>query len=174
MRTPYDRFVTEQLAADQLGLGENDPALAGLGFLTVGMQFRNRHDVIDDQIDVVTRGLMGLTVACARCHDHKYDPIPTTDYYALYATLASSTEPDMLPIVGRPPDSEAYRQYQKELIQRQTIHRDMGARSDGSHAWTAANAGGAVFFVNSPKERRNRICQPPSCRIAPMICDRSC
>ena len=68
---------------------------------------------------------MGLTIACARCHDHKYDPIPTTDYYALYATLASSTEPDMLPIVGGPPDSEAYRQYQKELVQRQTIHRDM-------------------------------------------------
>ncbi|MCB9922142.1 MAG: PSD1 domain-containing protein [Planctomycetaceae bacterium] len=122
---PYDRFVTEQLAADQLGLDENHPALAGLGFLTVGMQFRNRHDVIDDQIDVVTRGLMGLTVACARCHDHKYDPIPTTDYYALYATLASSTEPDMLPIVGRPPDSDAYRQYQRELVQLQTIHRDM-------------------------------------------------
>jgi len=122
---PYDRFVTEQLAADQLGLTENDPALAGLGFLTVGMQFRNLHDIIDDQIDVVTRGLMGLTVACARCHDHKYDPIPTTDYYALYATLASSTEPETLPIVGAQPDSEAYRQYQKELAHLQTIQRDM-------------------------------------------------
>ena len=88
---PYDRFVTEQVAADQLGLAENDPALAGLGFLTIGMQFRNPHDVIDDQIDVVTRGLMGLTVACARCHDHKYDPIPTTDYYAL-AGIFTSTE----------------------------------------------------------------------------------
>lgn len=122
---PYDRFVTEQLAADQLGLAENDPALAGMGFLTVGMQFRNPHDVIDDQIDVVTRGLMGLTVACARCHDHKYDPIPTTDYYSLYATLASSSQPEMLPIVGEPPDTEAWRGYQKELTRRQTIHRDM-------------------------------------------------
>ena len=122
---PYDRFVTEQIAADQLGLSENDPALAGLGFLTVGMQFRNPHDVIDDQIDVVTRGLMGLTVACARCHDHKYDPIPTTDYYALYATLASSKAPKELPIVGDPPDTDTFRQYQKELTRRQTIHRDM-------------------------------------------------
>ena len=122
---PYDRFVTEQLAADQLGLDENDPALAGLGFLTIGMQFRNRHDVIDDQIDVVTRGLMGLTVACARCHDHKYDPIPTTDYYALYATFASSSKPDLQPIVGTPPDSPAFHQYQAELAKRQTIHEDM-------------------------------------------------
>ncbi|MAR08883.1 MAG: hypothetical protein CL681_02770 [Blastopirellula sp.] len=122
---PYNRFVTEQLAADQLGLAENDPALAGLGFLTVGMQFRNPHDIIDDQIDVVTRGLMGLTVACARCHDHKYDPIPTTDYYALYATLAASEAPAMLPIVGPQPNTTAFQQYQAELTRRQTIHQDM-------------------------------------------------
>ncbi|MCA9069898.1 MAG: DUF1549 domain-containing protein, partial [Planctomycetaceae bacterium] len=67
---PYDEFITQQLAADQLELPKNDPALAGLGFLTVGMQYRNPHDTIDDQIDVVTRGFLGLTVACARCHDH--------------------------------------------------------------------------------------------------------
>ncbi len=122
---PYDRFVTEQLAADQLSLDENDPALAGIGFLTVGMQYRNRHDVIDDQIDVVTRGLMGLTVACARCHDHKYDAIPTADYYSLYATLASSRAPDLLPIVGQTPDSAAFRTYQSKLSDRQVNHDDM-------------------------------------------------
>ena len=122
---PYDRFVTEQLAADQLGLRDHDPALAGLGFLTVGMQFRNRHDVIDDQIDVVTRGLMGLTVACARCHDHKYDPIPTTDYYSLYATLGSSESPQTLPIIGPTPQSDTYQEYRRELAKRQTIHDDM-------------------------------------------------
>lgn len=122
---PYDRFVTEQLAADQLGLDDNDPRLAALGFLTVGMQFRSRHDVIDDQIDVTSRGLLGLTVACARCHDHKYDPIPTTDYYALYATFASSASPDLPPFVGQPADTPEYRQYETELRQRQTIHDDM-------------------------------------------------
>ena len=122
---PYDRFVTEQLAADQLGLDENDPALAGLGFLTVGMQYRNPHDVIDDQIDVVTRGLMGLTVACARCHDHKYDAIPTTDYYSLYATLASSSKPSSLPILGRPPETKSFRDYQTELSRRDQIYEHM-------------------------------------------------
>ncbi|MCA9175211.1 MAG: PSD1 domain-containing protein [Planctomycetales bacterium] len=122
---PYDRFVTEQLAADQLGLDEHDPALAALGFLTVGMQFRNPHDTIDDQIDVVTRGLMALTVACARCHDHKYDPIPTADYYSLYATFASSSQAELPPVIGQPPDDDNYRRYRDELAQRQRIHLDM-------------------------------------------------
>lgn len=112
--TPYDRFVMEQIAADQLGLEPNDPKLAGLGFLTVGMQYRNRHDTIDDQIDVITRGLQGLTVACARCHDHKFDAIPTKDYYALYATLASSNAPEALPIVGDT-TGKPFEDYQRAL-----------------------------------------------------------
>ncbi|MEQ1826583.1 MAG: PSD1 and planctomycete cytochrome C domain-containing protein [Pirellula sp.] len=97
---PYDQFVVEQIAADQLSAEPNDPRLAALGFLTVGMRYRNEHDIVDDQIDVVTRGLMGLTVACARCHDHKFDAIPTRDYYALYATLSPSESPTELPIIG--------------------------------------------------------------------------
>jgi hypothetical protein len=128
--TPYDRFVTEQIAADQMGLAENDPALAGLGFLTVGMQYRNRHDVIDDQIDVISRGLMGLTVACARCHDHKYDPIPTKDYYSLYAALAPSRSPELLPVLGKTEETDAYRDYQRELGRLQTRHDEMAAEQN--------------------------------------------
>ncbi len=111
----FDRFLQEQIAADQLELPENDPALAALGFLTVGMQFRNYHDTIDDQIDVVTRGLMGLTVTCARCHDHKFDPIPTTDYYALYAAIAPSKAPAMLPVIGNVSDEAARQAYDQQL-----------------------------------------------------------
>ena len=122
---PYDRFVIEQIAADQLGLRENDPALAALGFLTVGMQYRNHNDVIDDQIDVVTRGLMGLTVSCARCHDHKFDAISTKDYYSLYATLANSIVPDNLPVVGGTPDSLRTIEYQRELQDLKIQHDDM-------------------------------------------------
>jgi hypothetical protein len=124
---PYERFVTEQIAADQLGLKETDPALAGLGFLTVGMQYRNRHDVIDDQIDVVSRGLMGLTVACARCHDHKFDAISTRDYYSLYAALAASGVPDSLPVIDSGKTNDARRDYQRELGRLQTRHDDMAA-----------------------------------------------
>lgn len=122
---PFDRFITEQLAADQLGLSENDPRLAALGFLTVGQRFRSPHDIIDDQIDVITRGIMGLTVTCARCHDHKFDPIPTTDYYSLYATLASSSEPELLPFTGEPSETESYLAYAKKLRQLRTEYVDM-------------------------------------------------
>ena len=119
---PYNRFITEQIAADQLDLEPNDPAQAALGFLTVGRQFRNRHDVIDDQIDVITRGLLGLTVACARCHDHKFDAIPTTDYYSLHATLANSEPPDELPLVGAP---EVPAKYQQNLDQHKQRRDDL-------------------------------------------------
>jgi hypothetical protein len=112
---PVDRFLLEQIAADQLGTPENDPSLAALGFLTVGMQFRNFHDTTDDQIDVITRGLMGLTVTCARCHDHKFDPIPTSDYYALYASIAPSKSPAELPAIGTVADANARQQYEREL-----------------------------------------------------------
>jgi len=87
---PFDRFVVAQLAGEQL----NDPSCApASGFLTLGRRFlNNQEDIINDRIDVVTRGLMGLTVACARCHDHKYDPISAADYYAMYGVFASSEE----------------------------------------------------------------------------------
>jgi len=112
---PYDRFVLEQIAADQLDPAGDSETLAALGLLTVGRQFRNAHDTIDDRIDVVTRGLMGLNVTCARCHDHKFDAIPTEDYYSLYAVFAGSQPPENLPLVGSPQDTPEYREFQREL-----------------------------------------------------------
>jgi hypothetical protein len=88
---PYDRFVRLQLAADQLSEADPERDLVATGFVTLGRRFlNNRFDIIDDRIDVVCRGLMGLTVSCARCHDHKYDPIPTADYYSLFGVFNSS------------------------------------------------------------------------------------
>ncbi|MEC9036118.1 MAG: DUF1549 and DUF1553 domain-containing protein [Verrucomicrobiota bacterium] len=91
----YKKFVLMQLAADlMLGQGLCDRSdLAAMGYLTLGRRFISvEPDIIDDRIDVVTRGLMGLTVSCARCHDHKFDPIPTKDYYSLYGVFKSSQE----------------------------------------------------------------------------------
>jgi mono/diheme cytochrome c family protein len=89
----YDEFLKYQLAADRLA-PDRSRDLAAMGFLTLGRRFlNNQHDIIDDRIDVVSRGLMGLTVTCARCHSHKFDPIPIEDYYSLYGVFANSVEP---------------------------------------------------------------------------------
>ena len=104
---PFDRFITEQLAADRLvnddvaaaRAAKREPptdqsSLAALGFLTLGNQHDGRrNDIIDDRIDVTTKAFLGLTVSCARCHDHKFDPIPTKDYYSLYGVFANTAEP---------------------------------------------------------------------------------
>ncbi len=93
---PYDDFVRLQLAADLIAPEEKSQHVA-LGFVGLGPKYYRRNDpeVMADEwenhVDTVSRGLLGLTVACARCHDHKYDPIPTTDYYALAGVFASTT-----------------------------------------------------------------------------------
>jgi hypothetical protein len=117
---PYDRFLIEQLAADKLDLGDDKRPLAGMAFLTLGRRFlNNQHDIIDDRMDVVTRGMMGLTVACARCHDHKYDPIPSADYYSLYGIFASSSEPQELPVIGEGEQSKEAKAFEAEIARRQ-------------------------------------------------------
>ena len=97
---PYDRFLTEQLAGDLLPADspeQRDRHLVATGFLALGskpakaMNTNFDMDVVADQIDAVGRGFLGLSVGCARCHDHKFDPIPTRDYYAL-AGIFTSTE----------------------------------------------------------------------------------
>jgi hypothetical protein len=90
---PFDRFLMLQIAADKLVTGEDKRDLAAMGYLTLGPRFlQNIHDIIDDRLDTLGRGMMGLTISCARCHDHKFDPIPTKDYYSLYGVFASSSE----------------------------------------------------------------------------------
>jgi hypothetical protein len=117
---PFDQFIIHQIAADLLPLGEDKRALAALGYLTLGRRFlNNQPDIIDDRIDVVTRGFMGLTVTCARCHDHKYDPIPTKDYYSLYGVFASSSEPNDKPLLGKGALPHEYPQYLAEREKRE-------------------------------------------------------
>jgi mono/diheme cytochrome c family protein len=105
---PYDQFLVQQLAADRLP-GNNPRHLAALGFLTLGRGGLGvtNDERMDDKIDVVTRGLMGLTVSCARCHNHKFDPIPTKDYYALYSVFANSREPKELPLLDPQSSNDA-------------------------------------------------------------------
>ncbi len=105
---PYDEFIRQQIAADLVGDdGDKLARLPALGFFACGPVYygdRQQLDQISDRIDTLTRGFLGLTVACARCHDHKYDPISTADYYSLAGVFAS-TEYVEAPLV--PPDEAA-------------------------------------------------------------------
>ncbi|HTU18812.1 MAG TPA: DUF1549 and DUF1553 domain-containing protein [Gemmataceae bacterium] len=97
---PFDRFVREQIAGDLLpaaSQAQRDEQLTATGFLVVGPKIlanrdveQRKMDVVDDQVDTIGRAFLGLTLGCARCHNHKIDPIPTTDYYALAGILAST------------------------------------------------------------------------------------
>ncbi len=92
---PYDEFIKQQLAADLIE-PNSDEHWPALGFLGLGPKYYGRGrlavqaDEWEDRVDVVSRGLLGLTVACARCHHHKFDPIATEDYYALAGIFAST------------------------------------------------------------------------------------
>ncbi len=97
---PYDRFVRLQLAGDLMTEPKSDytQRLAGLGFQGLGAFYHKGSvaeqviaDELDDRVDTLSRGLLGLTVACARCHDHKYDPIPTRDYYSLASAYSGAS-----------------------------------------------------------------------------------
>ncbi len=99
---PFDRFIQEQIAGDLLPAStpaDRDRQLTATGFLALGVKdvnqrFKTRFvmDNVDEQIDTVTRSVLGLTVSCARCHDHKFDPIPVTDYYALAGIFTSTDD----------------------------------------------------------------------------------
>jgi len=118
---PYDQFLRLQLAADKV---PNAPRsdLRALGYLGAAPIYhkdqRLSHDVIytflsddwDERVDAVSRGLLGLTVACARCHDHKFDPIPTKDYYGLASVFASTMRSER-PLFDVDPDVELRFQY---------------------------------------------------------------
>jgi hypothetical protein len=128
---PYDRFLIEQIAGDLVrDEGDREP-LAAMGFLTVGRRFiNNPHDIIDDRIDTLCRATMALTVGCARCHDHKFDPIPAADYYSLYGVFASSSE-SLTPIESADPGAPAAEAYRVELEKREGEYRKVFASETG-------------------------------------------
>ena len=121
---PYDQFILRQLAADHLGLGPDHPDLAALGFLTVGPKLLREADTIDDKVDVITRGLLSSTVACARCHKHKSDPIEMEDYYSIYSIIQHAKEPASLPVIGKPSNENAHREFLARIATFEQKDRD--------------------------------------------------
>ncbi len=97
---PFDRFIVEQIAGDLMASNsdaERAERLIATGFLVIGPKMLSerdkeklRMDVVDEQVDTIGRAFLGMTLGCARCHDHKFDPIPTTDYYAMAGVFRST------------------------------------------------------------------------------------
>jgi len=138
----YDQFLLRQIAADKLNLPDQRE-MAAMGFLTLGNRFgNNQNDIIDDRIDLIGKATMGLTLACARCHDHKFDPVPTKDYYSLHGVFNSCNEPREGPALAEIKDTPAYRDFQKQLATREAavdafrekVERDLAAAWRGKTA----------------------------------------
>jgi cytochrome c553 len=95
---PYDEFLREQIAGDLLpDAAENPDRLTGTGFLALGPKLlaepdkqKMKMDIADEQLDTLGKAVLGLTLGCARCHDHKFDPIPQRDYYSLLSIFTST------------------------------------------------------------------------------------
>ncbi|MEQ1826775.1 MAG: DUF1553 domain-containing protein [Pirellula sp.] len=119
---PYNKFVKLQIAGDLID-AQGNPSydnLVALGYFGLGAQYYKNSDAakaaadeLDDRVDTLTRGFLGLTVSCARCHDHKFDPIPTQDYYSL-AGIFSSSKLHNAPLC-KPDEVEAYNAGQRRI-----------------------------------------------------------
>ncbi|MGI9455680.1 MAG: DUF1553 domain-containing protein [Aeoliella sp.] len=140
---PYDRFVAEQLAGDLIGIEEfperSNEKLIGTGFLAIGMKIlaeqdavKKRADLVDERLDTIGKALLGLSIGCARCHDHKFDPIPTNDYYALAGILHSTDDQNRII------ESKEYRAARDEHANKiaamqdklSTIEQELGTQGD--------------------------------------------
>ena len=135
---PYNQFIREQLAGDELD-HVTDETLIATGFLRAGprVQFREkdnperRHDYLDDVLATIGRGMLGMTVHCARCHDHKFDPIPQRDYYRLQASIFGYVETDW-PLLDRA-EADTWRARNAAVDRRQQPLRDEIAAIEGPY-----------------------------------------
>lgn len=156
---PYDQFVREQLAGDLL----TPPVPEATGLLALGPKplaqqdrIKMIYDVVDEQIDTVSKSLMGLTVACARCHDHKFDPILTRDYYALASIFASTMNFRNLGRPGSvsyiyyaPLDPAAYSRYQTHRweMYAKELELEEAAAEDAAREWGILRPKVAAFLT---------------------------
>ena len=149
----YDQFILQQLAADKLPRNKTEN-MAALGFITVGQRFRNNNDIIDDRIDAVSKGFMGLTVACARCHDHMFDPITIKDYYALHGVFSSIVEPDEQPLLAEANNKALAEDFQKQLGVAEQENRDRFYKVVEDHTWMFRQK--AAYYLEAAQKQRNR------------------
>jgi hypothetical protein len=156
---PYDRFVREQVAGDLIDGPGRDDRLAALGLFALGPVYYGRavFDELDDRVDTLCRGFLGLTVACARCHDHKFDPIPQKDYYAL-AGVFSSTAYKEYP--KAPADEIARYDQAQAKVQTQTNAIAAFLKAESARWTEAATAETARYVVAAWTLVNKRKAQP--------------
>ncbi|HWE35629.1 MAG TPA: PSD1 and planctomycete cytochrome C domain-containing protein [Isosphaeraceae bacterium] len=145
---PYDRFVTDQVAGDLIDGPGRDDRLAALGFFALGPVYYGKavFDEYDDRVDTLCRGFLGLTVACARCHDHKYDPIPQKDYYSLAGVFSSTTYREY---PHAPPEVVERYDRAQEAIKAKTGELAAFLRAESARWSEAATADTAKYMVAS-------------------------
>src|SRR5579863_1252878 len=188
---PYDQFVREQVAGDLLHA--NDPAdrfaagIVGTDFLAIARRFdhdcdKHMHLTFEDTIDTLGKAFLGLSIACARCHDHKYDPISSQDYYALYGILNSTRfafpgceakqQPrDLVPLLPAAEWAKTVEPYDRQLAALDTLLKQAGdAQAFLASEFKAAAAaavqnlargeipdGGSASFEAAPAHSLNSI-----------------
>lgn len=172
---PYDQFVREQIAGDLLpAVDDRQRAeqLTATGFLAIGPKSLNEQnprqfhlDLADEQIDSMSQALLGLTIACARCHDHKFDPIPQREYYALagiflstetrYGTATSNQNRRPSELIELPPSARAST-LPKTLPpeQRQKLEKQLAALQEEQRSLAAERFGGRMRGGGSPAARQ--------------------
>ncbi len=166
---PYDTFVKAQIAGDLLDPKVRYKMLPGTGFLGLGPWYYDngavevtRADERHDRVDVVTRGFLGLTVACARCHDHKYDPIPTADYYSLAGVFVNTAyhEYPMVPKAAL----EQYTKLQEEVEKKQkmlgTMQQNLGSQLSESLVFKVSSYLQGVYEVGVQKKEADAVVEP--------------
>src|SRR6185312_1237908 len=168
---PFDQFLMEQLAGDLLppveDLATKHERLIATGFLALGPKVlaevdeqKMEMDIIDEQLDTFGRAVLGLTLGCARCHDHKFDPIPTEDYYALAGIFKSTRTMENFKKVARwhenplPTPEDLARQAEYERLvaeQKQAISQFVAAADE-----QLKSAGGEAPATETAKDREAR------------------
>jgi Protein of unknown function (DUF1549)/Protein of unknown function (DUF1553)/Planctomycete cytochrome C len=163
---PYDQFVKAQLAGDLLDEKTRYKTLPATGFLGLGPWYYDngsvevtRADERHDRVDVVTRGFLGLTVACARCHDHKYDPIPQTDYYALGGVFLNTIYHEYPRVPKSVLDTYTTTQEQIEQKQKmlQTMQTNLGTQLAESLAFKTSSYLQGVYEVVVQKKEKDTV-----------------